>query len=64
LTGSGDISPFLSLNAASSNGFTIMPLPNKPRSPPRLALPLSIDNSLARFAKLSPFFNLSNIAIA
>jgi hypothetical protein len=65
LTGSGIISTFLSLNAAAaSNGLTIIRLPNKPNSPPRFALLLSIDNSFARFAKFSPFLNLSNIAIA
>lgn len=64
LIGSSVISPFLSLNAASSNGFTIMPLPNNPKSPPRFALPLSIDSCLARFEKLSPFLRRSNINTA
>ena len=37
------ISPTFIPNAASSNGFTIIPLPNQPRSPPRTAEPLSSD---------------------
>ena len=62
--GSWVISPLLSLNAASSNGLTIIPLPKSPKSPPRFALPLSIDNCLARFEKLSPFLRRSNIITA
>jgi hypothetical protein len=41
-----------------------MPIPNKPNLRHVFALPLSIDSTLATFAKLLPFFNLSNIAIA
>jgi hypothetical protein len=58
LTGSDVISAFFSLGAASSNGFIIMPLANKPKSPTLHFLYLS---TLARFVKLSLFFNLSNI---
>jgi hypothetical protein len=59
LTGSDVISAFFSLGAASSNGFIIMPLANKPNS--QLSLHSLHLSTLARFVKLSPFFNLSNI---
>ena len=39
----------------------LLPFQKKPRSPPLLPLPLSIESSFANLSKLSPLFNLSMI---
>ncbi len=54
------MSPIFALKAAFSNGSTIVPRPNCPKSPPLLAL-LSSENSLASSAKSSPLFALFRI---
>ena len=50
------ISFWPSLNAASSNGFTIMPRPNQPRSPPFSAEPGSCECFFASSANRLGFF--------
>ena len=60
-TGS-EISPICSLNATSSNCFTIMPFVKYPKFPSFFPLPESIDNSFANFPNFSPFLSLSTMA--
>ena len=59
----GEICPFWRAKAASSNSFTIFPLPKVPRSPPRFFEGQS-ETSLAIFANFSPFSNRSRTPFA
>ena len=47
------MAPSARSNAMSSKGCTILPRPNQPRSPPRLAVP-SIDSANANFSNSAP----------
>ena len=49
------MSPTFAANTASSNGFTIAPRANEPRSPPCAAEPVSCEFAFARSANASGF---------
>src|SRR3989344_5289171 len=55
--------PFSRLNDACSNSFTIIPLPNHPKFPPRFLLGHKLFSS-ANFSKLSPACNFCRISFA